>query len=406
MGRILVFIGTRPEILKMAPVIRALDGAGADFKLIFSGQHYDRNMSKIFFEEFQIREPDEEMRIGGQSRPEQIASCIKNGAKLIKKEAPDTCVVNGDTNTTLGCALAAVACGVPYSHIEAGCRSFDFNVPEEFNRVLVDRAASLLFPPTYNCLENLLCEGIPREKCLMFGNTAVDTFNYLKKKAMGREVAGLPEGGFVLVTLHRQENVDNKGSLRNLVQAISQLEEEVVFPMHPRTRKNVNKFGLWGYLKKKNIRVIEPVGYLDFLSLLLRCRYVISDSGGVVEEAALAKKRIVRPCTYVEWYEVMEEGIGVLCRPVKDEVLRAVERIKAMRGFPNVYPDLHASERIAKEIVKRSGTKFETRDFIELGRPRLCLDGKGRKQVGFDGNGFVTFDGKKQKNCLAWVDYR
>ncbi len=378
-----VFIGTRPEIIKMAPLLIELEKKKADFELVFTGQHYDYNMSKIFFEEFGIREPEVFFKASAKGQFQAMAGILCKTAERLQKSRPKICIVNGDTNTTLASGLAAAKSAVSLAHIEAGCRSFDPAMPEEVNRLLVDRVSSLLFPPTPHCEANLIAEGISEEKIFMHGNTNSDVFALARPKAEKRRKHsefGVEKGNYVLATLHRPSNVDSKEPLSNLLSALNSLGKKVIFPIHPRTRKNIRAFGLETELEKGSIIPCEPLSYFDFLSLTLGCAFMVSDSGGGMEDAALAGKRCIVPRQNVEWYELVENKMVFLCRPIKEEVLAAAKALN-LQGAPKpVYTEKNPSQKIAQTLLEKAGEKglLSSRDFQKDGRLGLFL---GNTQV-------------------------
>ncbi len=409
MSDVLLMLGTRPELTKTSPFILEMIKQRVDFSFVFTGQHYDSEMSTIFMKEFGLPAPDQVLGIGGVDEFTQFGKGMKKLGETIRKHKPKLCVVNGDTNSTLMSALASAKSGVPVAHIEAGCRSFDFTMPEEINRILTDRLCHILFPSTEYCAENLISEGFENSRIFMFGNTAVDGFKMMAgraRKMNSWKPLGVEKNSYVLVTLHRKENVDDKGNLRELLLSLGELDRPVVFPMHPRTRKRIREFGLMKLLK--NIHAIEPVGYLEFLSLLFDCRYVVTDSGGVMEEAVMAGKRVIIPRKNIEWYEIVERGAGILCPPKKSGILKAVERLENIRGkVPLVYPDLGASRRIAKKVKDSISKKIVLeRDFFKYGRPVMALNLKGAHRTFFNKNGRMTSDKKKAVDRLTTVNIR
>ncbi len=279
-------IATRPNFVKMAPLIsalRELDGDG-EHLLVHTGQHYDRNMSEIFLEELGVPAPDHMLGVGGGSNAEQLAGVIEGISPVLERERPDLVIVPGDVNSTLGAALACAHQRIGLVHLEAGLRSFDRTMPEEVNRVLTDQLSDLLLTHSPEAEENLALEGIDPARVKLVGNTMIDTLVALEGRFRGRGMAaslGLEPGSYLLVTLHRPALVD--GEL--LAPAIEQLAGvaaglPVIFPVHPRTRKALPK----GAAELPGLHLIDPVGYLDFLSLQADARAVLTDSGGIQEE--------------------------------------------------------------------------------------------------------------------------
>jgi UDP-N-acetylglucosamine 2-epimerase (non-hydrolysing) len=285
--RLLHVIATRPNFVKMAPLVAALRelDPGGHHPIVHTGQHYDHNMSAIFLEELGVPEPDHMLGVGSGSHAEQLAGVIERIAPVIEAERPDLVIVPGDVNSTLGAGLASAHLRVPLAHLEAGLRSFDRSMPEEVNRVLVDQVSDLLFTHSPEAADNLAAEGVAPERVHYVGNTMIDTLVALEDRFRPRAAAaglGLEPGSYLLVTLHRPALVD--GEL--LAPAIEQLLEvsgslPVVFPVHPRTRSALAA----GAADGADLHLIDPVGYLDFLSLQADARAVLTDSGGIQEES-------------------------------------------------------------------------------------------------------------------------
>ncbi len=287
--RLLHVIATRPNFVKMAPLIaaaRALDPDGHHV-LVHTGQHYDRNMSEIFLAELGVPAPDHMLGAGGGTNAGQLAAVIERIAPVLEAEAPDAVIVPGDVNSTLAAALASSHLQIPVVHLEAGLRSYDRTMPEEVNRVLVDQISALLLTHSAEALRNLEHEGIEPERVELVGNTMIDTLVALEDRFRSRAAAaglGLEPGSYVLVTLHRPALVDGE-LLRPALEALSEVAGQmpVVFPVHPRTRARIEAAGGAEGLPE-GLRLIEPVGYLDFLSLQADARAVLTDSGGIQEE--------------------------------------------------------------------------------------------------------------------------
>jgi UDP-N-acetylglucosamine 2-epimerase (non-hydrolysing) len=287
--RLLHVIATRPNFVKMAPLIAAARDRdpGGHHVLVHTGQHYDRNMSEIFLAELGVPAPDHMLGAGGGSPAEQFAAVIERIAPVLEAEAPEAVVVPGDVTSTLAAALAASQLQIPVVHLEAGLRSYDRTMPEEVNRVLVDQISDLLLAHSPEALPNLEREGIDLERVALVGNTMIDTLVALEDRFRSRGTAtglGLEPGSYLLVTLHRPALVDGE-LLRPAVEALSAVAAQmpVVFPVHPRTRARLEAAGGAGGLPA-GLRLIEPVGYLDFLSLQADARAVLTDSGGIQEE--------------------------------------------------------------------------------------------------------------------------
>ena len=282
--RLVHVLGTRPNVVKMAPVIAAARerfGPAASV-IVHTGQHYDRAMSEVFFEELGLPEPDHSLGVGSGTHAEQTARVLERLEPVLRAERPDLVLVPGDVNSTLAAALCAARLGVTVAHLESGLRSFDRAMPEEVNRVVVDHLSELLFLHSPEAVDNLRSEGVAEDRCRFVGNTMIDTLVALEPRFRAREAArglGLAPGGYLLVTLHRPALVDGP-LLGEAVAALRQVAERmpVVFPVHPRTRKMLAGGDLTG------IELVDPVGYLDFLSLEADAAAVLTDSGGIQEE--------------------------------------------------------------------------------------------------------------------------
>jgi UDP-N-acetylglucosamine 2-epimerase (non-hydrolysing) len=289
--RITVVLGTRPEIIKMAPVIRECEKRNLDYLVLHTGQHYSYQMDKVFFEELELPMPSYNLDVGSGSHSEQTGKIMTGIEKILMKDRPDVVLVQGDTNTVLAGALASAKMHIEVGHVEAGLRSFDRSMPEEINRVVADHLSHYLFAPTETSRQNLLQEGIEDSKILVCGNTIVDSVNQNKliaeRKTSILKRMGLGPKGYFLATAHRAENVDNKERLAEILSGLAGIHDEfsrpIVFPMHPRTRKMVECFGL----DHSDLMVIEPIGFLDFLQLEANSTLVLTDSGGVQEETCI-----------------------------------------------------------------------------------------------------------------------
>jgi UDP-N-acetylglucosamine 2-epimerase (non-hydrolysing) len=377
MTTIAIITGTRPEIIKLYPIMRLFDMKSIDYKFIHTGQHHDYELSLKFIEEFKIRKPDYSITLTTMpSRPaQQISEIMGKIDKVFQTLNPSLVIVQGDTNSVVTCALAAVKCNILVAHLEAGLRSNDWRMAEEHNRRIVDHISDILFAPTKEAAENLRKEHV-HGNIYIVGNTVIDAAklcllqqsdNYSNKDGISnnnnknnnniqRSVKAKIGTDFVLVTMHRQENVDNPVFLKEVLTALSHSQLNMIFPIHPRTVKRIHEFGLQNYIAG-NIKVIEPVGYFDFLQLLRMCRFVITDSGGVQEEVTsqyINKHALVlRDST--ERPESVQSGHAILCRVQYYEILQAIKKIETANppsknmcpyGFGN------ATEKII-EILER-----------------------------------------------------
>ena len=289
MRTIMHVVGARPNFPKVAPTMAAMGQWPARFKqvLVHTGQHYDYNMSQIFFEHLEMPAPDEFLAVGSGSHAAQTAAVMTAFESAVNKHRPDWVFLVGDVNSTLACALVCAKLCLPVAHVEAGLRSRDRTMPEEINRLVTDQVSDLLFTPSRDANDNLVREGIDPRKIHFVGNVMIDTLAKLLPKAAERPILaklGLKPGKYILTTLHRPSNVDEPGVLREILEAMSQATEShpVIFPVHPRTRNRIKDLGLKE--SDSGFRLIDPLGYLDFLALMSTAGLVVTDSGGIQEE--------------------------------------------------------------------------------------------------------------------------
>jgi len=382
-GPVMIVAGTRPEAIKLVSVIEWLDKLGVDYVFIWSGQHYDYEMSRIFFEQLGLPDPDEDLDIRSGTHAEQTAKIMMKLERIIDGYKPSIVVAQGDTNTVVATALTSTKKLVPFAHVEAGLRSWDRTMPEEINRIIADAVAEIHFAPTELAAINLMHEGIPLRKIHVTGNTIVDVVykyrDYVAKE--GEKLLsklGLKTLGYILVTVHRQENTDDLHRLENIVKALIEISKHytVVFPAHPRTVNRLQSCGLWSSLaSRKNIRVLKPLSYFQFLGLLMKCLIVLTDSGGVQEEACTLKIPILTLRYNTERPETVLVGInkivGVEAQRVVDEALKTIDMrdtiVANANSIQNPLGDGRAGERIAK-ILKEAveqGIQVETIDSRE-----------------------------------------
>jgi len=345
-------VGARPQFIKAAPVSHEIRQHHEEI-LIHTGQHYDENMSDVFFQILDIPQPNYNLGVGSGTHAYQTAEMMRTLGEVVEKEGPDFLLVYGDTNSTLAGALVASKMNVPLGHVEAGLRSFNRRMPEEVNRVVADHVSNLLFAPTETAVGNLSREGITRGVHLV-GDVMYDVALQSAQAARGRNVVarlGLTAGEYLLVTLHRPQNVDDRETLASIVEALVHAGRPVVFPVHPRTRKNLAAFGLWERLRSK-VKAIEPVDYLDFLALLMSAAKVVTDSGGVQKEAYFFGIPCVTLRDETEWIETMEDGWNALVGTETEDILDAIERFNPEGTKSKSFGDGHAAERIARILDK------------------------------------------------------
>lgn len=281
MNHILHVVGARPNFVKAAPVLRAIRERGMRQTLVHTGQHYDGNMSDVFFTQLDIPEPDFNLEVGSGSHASQTAEIMRRFEPVVLERKPDLTLVYGDVNSTVAAALVCSKLLIPVGHVEAGLRSFDRTMPEEINRIVTDRLSDVLFTPSEDGDANLLREGVPKERIHFVGNVMIDSLIRLLPAARNCPKNGFPER-FALVTLHRPSNVDDFETLRELLNALARVSKDlnIVFPVHPRTRQRITEFGI----DSQNLRLLDPLPYIEFLSLQTRAAVVITDSGGIQEE--------------------------------------------------------------------------------------------------------------------------
>ena len=357
---ILIVIGTRPEIIKMSPIIRECSRQGLEFSVLHTGQHYSYSMDKIFFEQLDLPSPTYNLDIGSGTQGAQTAAILTGIENVLLKHPPGIVLVQGDTNTVCAGALAASKLHIPVGHVEAGLRSYDRSMPEEINRIVADHVSDQLYAPTENSRQNLLHEGIPAEKITVTGNTVVDAvqqnIRIAHQKVHPLEKLGLEPRNYFLVTAHRAENVDDLiplvGILTGLKKISEHFEVPLVFPIHPRTQKMIHEFSL----STKGIRVINPVGYLEFLVLESMASLVLTDSGGVQEESCILKVPCVTLRDNTERPETIDAGSNMLAGTNAEKILEAADRmIDIPRIWNNPFGNGDAANRIM-EVCKKKGT--------------------------------------------------
>jgi UDP-N-acetylglucosamine 2-epimerase (non-hydrolysing) len=368
--KVLVVAGARPNFMKVAPVIKCIRGrnqgmpngaAEIDVRLVHTGQHYDRKMSEVFFGELGIAAPDINLGVGSGSHAVQTANVMTRFETACQTEEPEWILVVGDVNSTMACTLVGAKLGIKVAHVEAGLRSFDRAMPEEINRLVTDSLADLLLTPSQDADENLKREGVPVSKIEFVGNVMIDALvaNLEKSRASAlSKQLGLPRNGFVYVTLHRPSNVDGQLSLSAIMAQLKRLSGElpVVFPMHPRTRKMCEQFGI-SLDSSKGLRVLDPIGYHDSLYLTENARMILTDSGGLQEESTYFRTPCLtlranteRPITIT----LGSNKLTTLDRLMLD-IAETLNREPRFGSLPPLW-DGHAAERIVDCLVERSGS--------------------------------------------------
>lgn len=374
--RILTIIGARPQFIKAAALSRAIQEHFSEViteEILHTGQHYDENMSEVFFQELHIPQPHYQLQVGSGTHAMQTARMMEGIEKVLLEKKWDGVVLYGDTNSTLAGALAAAKCGVPVFHIEAGLRSFNHTMPEEINRLMCDHLAALLFVPTQAGMDNLEKEGIVSDQNIHFangkkrkvyrtGDIMYDNALYYGQTELSR-VEGLPEEvqdrPYILTTIHRNTNTDDKARLEAIVEALLVLaeEQEVVWPVHPRTRNKINEL-LTEELRNRllthgHVHLLPPLSFLQMTALESHATMIVTDSGGVQKEAYFHRKPslILRPET--EWVEIVEQGAAMLCDADKERIVEVYGVMKERRlDFPPLFGDGHTAEFILRRMLE------------------------------------------------------
>jgi UDP-N-acetylglucosamine 2-epimerase (non-hydrolysing) len=345
---ILHVVGARPNFMKAAPVLHALaERPAIKQTLVHTGQHYDVNMSDVFFYELEMPSPDVNLEVGSGSHAQQTAQIMSKFEPVLLERNPDVVLLYGDVNSTVAAALVSTKLGIRIGHVEAGLRSFDWSMPEEINRVVTDRLADLLFTPSEDGDVNLAQEGIPGEKIFRVGNVMIDSLVRLLPTAMQYPKNGFPER-YALVTLHRPANVDDSTTLKSILQSLLEINEDlaVVFPVHPRTRQRIEGFGFDG----GKLHMSGPLPYVEFLALLRRAAVVITDSGGIQEETTYLGVPCLTLRNNTERPVTVTLGTNVVVGQERDRLNSELSKIVAGRAKKGTIPPLwdgHAGERIA-----------------------------------------------------------
>jgi UDP-N-acetylglucosamine 2-epimerase (non-hydrolysing) len=354
-------VGVRPNYVKVSAVLRAAERQGGLKNLLVdTGQHYDASLRGDLYRDLGLREPDLYLGIGSGTHSQQTAAIMVAFEAALGRLCPDAVVVFGDVNSTLACALVASKMGVPLAHVEAGLRCFDRSVPEEINRVVVDGLADLLFAPSPDAVDNLLREGAPPDRVHLVGNVMVDALRQALPQALRQgtcERLGLPPGAYALLTLHRPCNVDQDGPLLRILEAIAVLQQElpILFPMHPRTAARMEVSGLGARLRSlPGVRVVPPLGYLDFLCLQARARLILTDSGGVQEESSVLGVPCVTLLERTERPVTVSLGTNHLAGAAPEQILGASRLALGRERRPIVLDgwDGAAGPRVVDHLVR------------------------------------------------------
>jgi UDP-N-acetylglucosamine 2-epimerase (non-hydrolysing) len=356
MKKIAIVLGTRPEIIKMSPVISYCQKTCVNYVIIHSNQHYSKYLDQIFFDQLQLPKPNYDLEVGSGTHGEQTAKILQRIEKILMEIDPNFVLVHGDTNTTLAGALSAAKLNIPVGHVEAGLRSHDRKMPEEINRIMTDHLSDFCFAPTENQKEILKAEGIAEKKIIVTGNTIVDAVNRNVQLITNEilEKLAIEKNNYFLTTIHRPENVDDKKRLLDILTAIGNISNSynkpIIAPFHPRTVKAIKKYGI---SVNSSIKIIEPVGYMEFLSLLKNTRLVMTDSGGIQEEACILNIPCVTVRKNTERPETLTVGANILAGISQESIIRATEKMYEMKDYKweNPFGDGNSSEKIIKTIL-------------------------------------------------------
>jgi UDP-GlcNAc3NAcA epimerase len=347
--KIVTVLGARPQFIKAAAVSHHLRKHFTEI-MVHTGQHYDPNMSEVFFEELNIPKPDHYLNIGSENHGQQTGAMLMAIEQVLLNEEPDFLLVYGDTNSTLAGALAASKLLVPVIHVEAGLRSFNMKMPEEQNRILTDHLSSLLFAPTQTAVDNLRKENLTKGVHLV-GDVMYDATRHFSGMAETGsrilDVVGVERGKYILCTIHRAENTNYIERIQSILGALGESQKTIVLPLHPRTQKYIAGYGL---KMPSNIKVIEPLGYLDMVMLEKHAEKIVTDSGGVQKEAYFMNKPCITLRDETEWVETVQSGCNVLAGADKNKILEAILHFDPLKGAQHLFGDGHTAERITEMI--------------------------------------------------------
>ena len=394
--KIAVVLGTRPEIIKMAPIIDEIIKRGIDLTILHTGQHYDKEMSDNFFRDLEIPAPDYNIRVGSRSHAKQTALMMDGIEEVLMDEKPDIVLVQGDTNAVLAGSLVASKLHIAVGHVEAGLRSFDMTMPEEVNRRVCDVTSTMYFVPTEQSAINLLAEGYSRKNLFITGNTVVDAcFRHLEiAKKRGFDEKSLADLGIdnmdniLTLTMHRAENVDDKSRVGNIIDALKELSDmNIIFPIHPRTKKTLQDFGLFDELNNLNhVHIIKPVVYLDFLQLTSKSTLILTDSGGLQEEAITLNVPALTLRYNTERPETVAAGGNILVGSDKDVILENANKIlndkefaDKMKNAPNPYGQGDSAKLTVDAIQK-----YYDDGLLDIRAPENIMSSFERKMILID----------------------
>jgi len=353
--KILTVVGARPQFIKACMLSKVFESEPRVKEvMVHTGQHYDDNMSAVFFEQLKLPKPDYNLGVGSDAHGRQTAKMLTELESIMLVEKPDVVLVYGDTNSTLAGSLAASKLHIPVAHIEAGLRSFNRKMPEEINRVLTDHLSSWLFCPSQTAVENLKREGI-QKRVYETGDIMYDAILYYKSFAFQNSTIfsdySLTPEDYYLATIHRAENTDDPLKLQALLEAFNQMNETVVFPMHPRTKQKIQQWKLTDLILSENIKILEPLNYFDMIAVESQAKVILTDSGGVQKEAYMLGVPCVTLREETEWVETVDSGWNQLTGANIERILEAVSTINRPKDHPLIFGDGSASNKICELLL-------------------------------------------------------
>lgn len=390
--KIATVLGTRPEIIKMAPIIAEINKRGIDHVVLHTGQHYDKEMSDNFFTDLEIPTPDYNIHVGSGSHGKQTGLMMQRIEEILIEEKPDIVLVQGDTNAVLAGALVCGKLHIAVGHVEAGLRSFDMTMPEEINRRVADICSTMYFIPTEQSAINLLAEGFSRKNLFITGNTVVDAcFRHLeiaKKRGFSEELASLDienMENILTLTMHRAENVDVKSRVESIISALKELNEtNIIFPIHPRTKNTLDNFGLFDELNDLNhVHIVKPIGYLDFLLLTSKSSLILTDSGGLQEEAITLDVPALTLRYNTERPETVDAGGNILVGSDRESILENAKKILNDNDFADKMRNAQNPYGQGDSAVKTVDTieKYYEEGLLNIEAPEDIMDSFTRKMA-------------------------
>lgn len=355
--KILTVIGARPQFIKACMLSNSFKtDSRIQEVMVHTGQHYDENMSDIFFEQLNLPKPNFYLGVGSGLHGKQTGKMLIDLERVMIDVNPDLVLVYGDTNSTLAGGLAASKLHIPVAHVESGLRSFNKNMPEEINRIVTDHLAHLLFCPSHSAVENLKREGIEKGVYLT-GDIMYDAVLHFKRRALQQstilETLSLTKRKYYLATIHRAENTDNPKRLKSILQAFQQLDMEIILPLHPRTKQKINQFGLAEFLSSSPIKVVEPLHYFDMLAVASQANVILTDSGGIQKEAYMLRVPCLTLRDETEWVETVQSGWNQLVGADRHLIIDALEQLQVPKHHPQLFGDGNASKNII-EVLRQN----------------------------------------------------